>query len=391
MMKPLRIIAIVLTLIAATVLPGRSADEPYDVYAIISLSGPGSFIGHGEQITLGAAERYVNNNGGIRGRPVHFVILDDQSSPALAVQFANQVFAKHVPAFIGPGFGATCTAVLPLVSNGPVMYCLSNVIHPPNGSFAFSANPSTKDFTAVGFRYLMAKGVRKLALLTSTDASGQDGEEVALEDLRLPEFHDLQLVANEHFGVGDLTVAAQISRIKAAGAQAVDAWTTGSPFGTVLRGISEAGWDGIVMTNGGNQSSTQMEQYAPYLPKQLMICTAPVYAIGPIPAAVRLARVTWLDSLHQVGVGTPDLSDFVAWDPALLVVNVFRAIGTDVTAVQFRNYLENLHGYAGASGVFDFRTGDQRGIDPRASVVVTWDEGKHQFETISKPGGLPLQ
>lgn len=390
MPQPLRFVALVLALFAAAPVAGRGADEPYDLYAIVSLTGPAAFIGRGEQVTFGAVERMVNATGGIRGRPLHFVVQDDQSNPATAVQLATQVIAKKVPVFIGPGFGATCTAVLPLVQNGPVMYCLANVIHPPAGSFAFSANPSTKDFTAVGFRYLMARGVRKLALLTSTDASGQDGREVALEDLRLPEFRNLQLVADEQFAVGDLTVAAQVARIKAAGAQAVDAWTTGTPFGTVLRGVAESGWNGIVMTNGAQQSRAQMDQYAQFLPAQLIICTAPVYAIGPVPAAVRLARATWLDALHQVGVGDPDLSDFVAWDPSLILVHELRKLGTSLTAAQLRDDLEQLHGFAGANGMYDFRTGDQRGIDPRASVVVTWDRTKHEFPTISKPGGLPL-
>jgi branched-chain amino acid transport system substrate-binding protein len=390
-MKLLRVLPILVAVLALTALPGRSADEPYDIYAIISLTGPGSFVGRGEAVTFSAVERLTNNTGGLRGRPVHFVIQDDQSNAANAVQLISQVEAKHVPVFIGPGFGATCVATLPLLANGPVGYCLSNVIHPPSGSYAFSANPSTKDFTAVGFRYLLAKGVHKLALLTSTDASGQDGEQVALENLKEnPEFRGLQVVDNEHFAVGDLTVTAQLTRIKASGAEAIDAWTTGSPFGTVVRGISEAGWDGILMTNAGNQSGVQMEQYAPFLPRQFIICTSPVYAIGQIPAAVRLARVTWLDALHQVGVGDPDLPYNVGWDPAMIVVHLLRELGTDVTAAQFRDALEKLHGYAGANGMYDFRRGDQRGIDPRASVVVTWDKAKHEFVTISKPGGLPL-
>ena len=33
-----------------------------------------------------------------------------------------------------------------------------------------------------------------------------------------------------------------------------------------------------------------------------------VYATGPVPSAVRLARVTCLDAMHQVGVGDPDLA-----------------------------------------------------------------------------------
>jgi branched-chain amino acid transport system substrate-binding protein len=386
-----RLALVLAALGAVTALPGRSAEEPYDIYAIISLTGPAAFVGRGEQVTFSAIERMVNNTGGIKGRPVHFVIQDDQSNPAQAVQIANQIFARHVPAFIGPGFGATCTAVFPLIAaNGPVMYCLANVIHPPNGSFAFSALPSTKDFTAVGFRYLKAKGVRKLALLTSTDASGQDGEQVALENLRTPEFHDLQLVANEHFAVGDLTVAAQIARIKAAGADAVDAWTTGTPFGTVLRGVAESGWDGIVMTNAGNMSRTQMDQYAAVIPRQMILTAPPYYATGQVPAALRLARTTYLDALHQVNVADPDLTFLVGWDPAIIYIDAFRHLGTGATAAQFRDYLLKRHDLPGINGIYDFRRGDQRGVDPLASVMVRWDKDSHEFVTATKPGGMPF-
>jgi branched-chain amino acid transport system substrate-binding protein len=386
-----RLIALLsFALLVAGLQPARSADEPYDFYAILSLSGPAAFLGRGEQTTLGAVERYVNATGGIKGRPVHFVVQDDQSSPAVAVQLASQVFAKHVPAIVGPSFGATCTALQPLVNNGPVMYCLANVIHPPNGSFAFSANPSTKDFTAAGFRYLRAKGVRKIALLTSTDASGQDGEQVALEDLKAPEFKDLQLVANEHFGVSDVSVSAQIARIKAAGAQAIDAWTTGTPFGTVLRGVQDGAYDGIVMTNGGNINKTQMEQYAQFIPRQMILTGPPYMRLGILPGRVIQARSQFLDTMHQIGVAVPDQTQLIAWDPTLIMIDALRHIGTSATAVQMRDYMLKVHDFAGINGMYDFGRGDQRGVDPLSSPIVAWDKTADAFVTVSKPGGLPL-
>ena len=387
-----RLIAqLALALLVFTALPARAADEPYDLYAILSLTGPAAFLGRGEQVALGAFERMVNRTGGIKGRPLHFVIQDDQSNPAIAVQIAGQVFAKGVPIVVGPSFGATCVAMLPMVSNGPVMYCLANVIHPPSGSFAFSANPSTKDFTATAFRYLKAKGVRKIALLTSTDASGQDGEAVALEDLKLPEFKDLQLVANEHFAVGDLTVSAQIARIKAAGAQAIDAWTTGTPFGTVLRGVQEGGWDGTVMTNGGNINKTQMEQYASFIPRDMILTGPPYMTLGIIPARVRLAKATFLDAMHQINIAQPDQTNLVAWDALLVTVEALRHIGPGATAVQMRDYILQLHDFPGINGMYDFRRGDQRGVDPLSSPIVRWDKAAGEFVTISRPGGLPLK
>jgi branched-chain amino acid transport system substrate-binding protein len=381
---------LLLALLLLAALPVRAADEPYDFYAILSLTGPGAFLGRGEQVSLTAAERYVNATGGIKGRPIHFVVQDDQSNPATAVQLANQIFAKGIPAFVGPSFGATCTALQPLVNNGPVMFCLANTIHPPTGSYAFSANPSTKDFTAAAFRYLKAKGVRKVALLTSTDASGQDGEQVALEDLHSPEFSDLQLVANEHFAVGDLTVSAQIARIKAAGAQAIDAWTTGTPFGTVLRGVQAGAWDGIVITNGGNINKTQMQQYAQFIPHDMIFTGPPYMALGVTSPRVRLAKTTFLDQMHQIGVASPDQTNLVGWDPILILVDALRHIGPSATAIQMRNYILVLHDFAGINGMYDFRRGDQRGVDPLSSPIVKWDEASGEFVTISKPGGLPL-
>jgi len=385
------VVRLLVVALVATFGPARAADlAPYDFYAILSLTGPAAFLGRGEQLTLGALERYVNTGGGIQGHPLHVVIQDDQSNPAIAVQIANQVFAKGVPAVLGPSFGATCVALQPLVNNGPVMYCLANVIHPPNGSFAFSANPSTKDFTAAAFRYLKAKGVRRIALLTSTDASGQDGEAVALEDLKSPEFSSLQLVADEHFAVGDLTVSAQIARIKAAGAQAIDAWTTGTPFGTVLRGVQEGGFDGTVMTNGGNINKAQMTQYAAFIPRDMILTGPPYMTLGIIPARVRLAKATFLDALHVAGVAQPDQTNLIAWDPMMMMVGVLRKNGVGTTARQMRDELLRVTNFAGINGMYDFRRGDQRGLDPLSSPIVRWDKNEGEFVTVSKPGGLPL-
>ena len=66
-----------------------------------------------------------------------------------------------------------------------------------------------------------------------------------------------------------------MARIKASGAQALDAWTTGTPFGTVLRNVQESGWDGVVMSNGGNINTNQMIQYADFIPPQMILTASP--------------------------------------------------------------------------------------------------------------------
>lgn len=383
-------VSVLSLLMLISALPGGAATSPLDVYAILSLTGPAAFLGHGEQAALGAFERMVNDSGGINGQPINFVIQDDQSNPTVAVQLANQIFAKGVPAFIGPSGVASCGALLPMVANGPVMYCLSNALHPPSGSFGFSTFPSTKDFAATGLRYLKAKGVKKIALLMSTDAAGVDGEQIALENLKLPEFAGIEVVANEHFAPGDLSVSAQIAHIKASGAQAIDTWVTGSPFGTALHGIKDGAWDGLVMTNGGNVSATQMEQYEQIVPPNLIFPAPPFMAVGNLPARVQRAKTSYLNAMRQAGVATPDLTNVIAWDAMLVVVDALRHLGPTPTGAQMREYISKLHDFAGINGMYDFRRGDQRGVDPLGSVVVRWDKANKTFITISKPGGAPL-
>jgi len=370
--------------------PAGSAEEPYDIYVIAGVTGPGAFVARGVQAALSAGERYINSTGGINGRSIHFVILDDQTNPANTVQLASQLVAKQVPVFIGPVGAATCSAIMPLVTSGPVAYCQSNSVHPPAGSYMFSAQLSTKDFAMAALRYLAAKGIRKIALLTSTDTTGQDGQEIALEDLKSPSLRDLQVVDNEQFNIVDLSVNAQMARIKAAGAQAVYAWATGTPFGTILRGIRDTGFDGVVLTHGGNINKSQMEGYAAFLPTTLLLAGPPYMATTSEPPAVRKAKAVFVDQLRQVGVTTPDLTQMLAWDPMLIVIDALRHLGTSAAPEQIRRYIANLHGFAGVNGIYDFRRGDQRGLDPSTSVVVRWDPTLDTFVTVSQPGGLPL-
>lgn len=392
MIRPIALF--VLLAIVAAAAPGRAADEPYEMYVVAGLTGPGAFVGHGVEVSLSAAERYINGSGGIQGRPIHFVIMDDQTNPVTAVQVVSQLIAKRVPAFIGPIGAATCSAVMPLLekNSGPVSYCLSNSVHPASGSYMFSAQLSTKDFMAAALRYLKAKGLRKLALLTTTDATGQDGEAIALENLKSPEFKDMEIVANEHFAVSDLSVSTQMAHIRAAGAQVVDAWATGPPFGTILRGIQESGWSGAVLTNGANLNQKLLEQYGQFVPRDLLITGPPYMAIAGMPASVRRAKDVYLAQMRQVGAANPDLTQMLGWDPTMILVDALRHLGTNATAAQIHEYISNLHGFVGVNGIYDFRSGSQRGLDAHTSVVVQWTNAASgaKFVTVSKPGGAPL-
>jgi ABC-type branched-subunit amino acid transport system substrate-binding protein len=197
-----------------------------------------SAIPHSERDKIFAKQTHA------RRRTVKFEYSDDESNPQVAVQLASGLIAKKVPLIFGPIFTATCQAVAPLVDKaGPVSFCLSPAIFPRQNGYMFMGAPSIDDVQPVLFRYLTMRKLRKIAMITSTDASGADFEKRVDGVLAAPEFKDLNVVTREHFGIADISVSAQMSRIKAVNPDVLLTFTVGTPFGTLLKGIHDAGLD----------------------------------------------------------------------------------------------------------------------------------------------------
>jgi len=366
--------------------------EPYELHGVLSLTGGGAFLGAQEYRTLQAIETVVNDRGGINGRRIHFAIEDDTTSPVVAVQLATDIIAKHVPIMLGPTLVASCSAVGPLFKEGPVQYCFAPGIYPPPGAYVFSAGVSTRDFVTAALRYFRDKGWTRVALIASSDATGQEGERIVTEGMAMPENKTLAMVQTAHFNITDVSAAAQMSRIKGADPNVIIAWTTGAPFGTVLHAYADAGLTVPLYTNAGNIARKQMDQYAGFAPKELLFASSRYLAYkesdpagDPVTAAQRL----YYTSLAKIGL-TPDVGTSIAWDTGWIVLKLFEIAGFDASAARLHDTLEKLHDFAGINGVFDFRDGSQRGLGLSSSIVVRWDAAKKNWFPVAAPGGKAI-
>jgi branched-chain amino acid transport system substrate-binding protein len=377
-----------LTLAAAPTGNQAATPEPIDIPVVVSLTGVAAFVGKNEAQALQIAEKMVNAQGGINQRPLHFDISDDESSGQVALQLVNGLPAGS-PLLLGPGLTQDCNAVAPIVRDaGPAQWCLGPGINPPAGGYVFASSVSLYDSAKVILRFFHQRGLNRIALLLSTDATAQEADRVYELARNLPEFHDVDFVAREHFNLSDLSVAAQISRIKAARPQALLTYTLGAPFATLLRGLKDAGLDIPVSASSANMVYEQLEQYTGIMPKELLFATvlsATPDAVGKGPA--HDAGNAYRAAFKAAGV-RPSGMHALAWDPALIAVDAYRHLGPKLTALQFRNYVLNLHGWTGINGVYDFRDGSQRGIGANASIVAAWDPVKHDFVTVSRRGGF---
>jgi branched-chain amino acid transport system substrate-binding protein len=386
-MKRLATAVLAATLLALTA-PAAAVD-PYEINGILPLTGNIAFVGQTELQALKGVEAYINRTGGINGRPISFNILDDQNDPKTSVLLTQGLIAKNVPVIFGPSSPQSCAAVAPLIKSGPVQYCIAQAGSAPPGSYQFFTHPYDPAF-AVTWRFFRERGWRKIAYLVSTDGGGQDAERTILAGAALPENKDMQLVAREHFSPQDLSVSAQLARVKAANPDVLIAWGTGTPAGTLFRAEHDAGIDLPTYTSTGNLTPSFIKQYgALFPPAGVYFATVPYYAGDANGKATRDAIGVMNNELASMNA-KPDMVGIAAWDPAMLIVSALRKFGTGMTATQLRDYLDGLRGWVGVNGPYDFRAMPQRGLTENSLLIVRWDPARNTAVAVSKFGGAAL-
>jgi branched-chain amino acid transport system substrate-binding protein len=378
--------------LAAAWVGGARAADPLRIGVILPLTGNAAFVGQGQQKALQVLEAQVNKEGGIAGRPLQFDYHDDQSSPQQTLQITQSLTPGNPSVMIGSSIVAMCNAVAPLLRNGPVDYCLSPGVHPADGSYVFSSSISTTGLIETAVRYFRLKGWTRIATITSSDASGQDADKGIAEILKMPENAGIEVVKQEHFNLGDVSVSAQIERISQAKPQALIAWTTGAPVATIFKGMIQAGVDLPVATTNGNQTNAEMLQFADFLPRQLTIPSSAfprhdgLYKLDP---RVEAAQATFFAAADAAKLPVDNMSA-LAWDPGLLVVSLLRRLGPDVTAAKLREAMAATTDFAGINGIYNFAKVPQRGIDASEAIMTAWDAKTSQWVAVSGLGGAPL-
>lgn len=88
--------------ILATATAALPQATPLEINAIMPLTGPAAFLGSEEAKGYGVVADAVNKAGGIKGRPVKFVIQDDATVPANSVQLLSGLIAKKTNVVLGP-------------------------------------------------------------------------------------------------------------------------------------------------------------------------------------------------------------------------------------------------------------------------------------------------
>lgn len=369
--------------------PSAAADA-LEIPVMLPMTGPGAFGGKAYSEAATAVENEINRQGGIQGRSIRFVMQDDQGIPQTAVQLLSANLSQRHAVVIDGGPLVTCRATAALVQGQVTEYCLSPSLRPEPGSGVFSNSVASHDVLLVSLRYLSKRGLNRVAVLSGTDATGQDADESIADAIKLPALKNVKIVAAEHFNLTDLSVVAQLTRIKAANPQALIAYVSGTAIATILRGLGDVGLDVPVFTSPGNMSVQQLDLYRSIMPRQLLFAGPPVIVPDQLTdAGVKAAVERFRTAMKAAGV-QPDFFHAAAWDPFLIVATAFQKRGANATARNIQDEISGMRSFIGSLGRYDFPRIPQRGLGADTLIVAQWVPDHSNWIALSRPGGSPL-
>ena len=370
-----KVIAVVTCLVAASAAPARAA-EPIKVGAILAVTGPASFLGAPEARTLEMLVKDVNAKGGIAGRPVSLIIKDTGASPEKAISFAKQLIDEDkVFAIIGPTTSGETMAIKNIAEQKKTLLlscAAAEVIVQPVARYVFKTPQKDSDAAVKIFQQMKKMGISRIAVLTSNTGFGNAGKE-QLE--KLAPQHGIQIVANEVYDKAATDLTAEVTKVKAANAQAIVNWSIEPAQAIVIKNARQIGLTiPIFQSHGfGNVQYVKAAGAAAegvMFPAGRLIVASQLPDTNPQKAVLEQYRKEYEARYHE------DVSTFGghAYDAFMILAKAIRAVGPDREKV--RSAIENMKGFVGTGGIFNFSPTDHNGLDADAFEMLTVKDGR---------------
>lgn len=374
-MKAVRFLVAVLVLVALSSAPAFAADT-IKIGAILAVTGPASFLGAPEAKTLEMLVEEQNKKGGIKGKKIELIIKDTAASPEKAFSFAKQLIDEEkVFAIIGPSTSGETMKIKNVAEEGKTILlscAAAEVIVKPVAKYVFKT-PQNDSFAIIKiFQQMKKMNVSKVGVLSSNTGFGNAGKG-QIEKLA-PE-HGITIVVNEVYDKAASDLTAEVTKLKAANAQAIINWSIEPAQSIVIKNARQIGLKIPIFQSHGFGNIKY-------------VAAAGEAAEGVIFPAGRLLVADTLTKDHpQKSVLSKYKKDYEtrfkeeastfgghAYDAFIILMNAIEKAGTDKEAV--RSAIENLKGVVGTGGVFNFSAEDHNGLDINAFEMFTVKNGK---------------
>ncbi len=347
-----------LVLASAALIAGSAmAQKKYDVGAddkeiklghVNPYSGPASAYGAIGK-SIGAYFDKVNAEGGVNGRKIKFISLDDGYNPAKTVEQARKLVEQEEVLLIFQALGTPSNSAIHKYMNEKKVPQLFNATgatkwgDPKNYPWTMGYQPSYQSESKVFAAHIMeTKPNAKIAILYQNDDYGKDylkGFEDGLGDKA-----KTMIVSKLTYEVTDPTVDSQMVSLKASGADTFFNITTPKFAAQAIKKAAELGWKPVHYLNSVSSSVGSVLTPAG-LEASVGIYTAG-YIKDPTDPQFQKGKewddwVAYMKKYHPTGAMNDNFNVY-GYTVAQLMVQVLKQAGDDLTRANVMKQAANL-------------------------------------------------
>lgn len=356
--------------------------EPIKVGAILSITGPASFLGAPESKTLDMYVENLNQAGGVLGRKIELIIKDSGGKPENAISMAKQLIDENkVLAILGPSTSGETMAIKTICQEGKTILlscAAAEDIVNPVASFVFKTPQKDSDAARWIFKTMKDKGITKVGVISSNDGFGMAG---AKQLAALAPASEIAIAISEVYDKQATDLTDILTKLKGKDIQAVINWSIVPAQSLVAKNMKQVGLEvPLFQSHGfGNikyvQAGGEAANGTIFPAGRLLV--AEVLPDSHPQKKLLLDYKKAYESKYQ-----EDASTFGghAYDAMLILVEGIKKAGkADTESV--RAAIETLKGVVGTAGVFNLSPEDHNGLALDAFEMQTVKDGKFALYT----------
>jgi len=350
--------------LAATLTPAPASAQ-VKIGAVLSASGPASFLGDPEKKTFDIYVADINTKGGLNGQKLQMVVYDDGGDANAARTFATRLVEEDkVVAMIGGTTTGSTMAMIPVFEDAQTPFIsLAGAIEiiQPVRKWVFKTPHTDRMACEKIFADLKRRNLTTVALISGTDAFGHSMRD---QCIAVAPHAGITIATVENYGPADSDITPQLTKIKTApGVQAVINTGFGQGPAIVTRNYRQLDIKYPLYQSHG-VASKQFIDLAGAAANGVRLPAAALLVADKLPDNdPQKPIVTAYKQTFEVRTGQP-VSTFGghAYDGLMIFAQAAQRAGSFDPA-KLRNEIEATKGYIGSGGVVNMSPTDHLGLD----------------------------
>lgn len=348
--------------------------DPIRIGAVLGISGRFAFVGGPQQNALLLAEEEMNAADGIAGRPVEFVIYDDEVDETKTVPLFNRLIGEdEVVAVIGPSITIPALAVGPLAERAqiPNITLTSRAIWEEGElEFVYQTTPR-EEIEVNSLLAFLAEDLQAQTIAVLYDDQPYGTGNLAYIEQFAPEF-GLEVVGTQSIGNGETNAVPQLEQLRDTDADALIVWVGDPAASSAAKGLDQIGWE-VPMIGSSAIAGPSFAELAGEAAED--VYSDATFNYGDPPPN----QAAFLEDYQQQFDSPPTQFAAFAYDAAYALKAAIEAVDGDTSGPAIIEGLQTLQGFEGVTATFDWTAEDHNGLglDPLFYIVQVQD-GQYQ-------------